>query len=115
MLSMILVGLLTTISCQTQVETISQTQMKLERYAVTIQDLPTGWIYTGENWSNSFGGEDYTRGFDIPNNTIIRFGHSISIYPDEKQAEVAYPQWEAYWFGCTMEFSGSQFCAIRSK
>ena len=83
--------------------------MKLERYAVTIQDLPTGWIYSGENWSNSFGGEDYVRGFGIPNNTMIRFGHDISIYPDEKQAEVAYPQWEAYWFGGLWNYPGANF------
>ena len=112
LLSMILVGLLTTISCQTQVETISQTQMKLERYAVTIHDLPQGWIYSGENWTNSFGGEDYTRGFDIPNNTNgarIGLGHTMSIYPDEKQAEAAYPQWEDYSFGGLWNYSGAEF------
>ena len=103
----IFIGVLITVSCN--VQKVSDTQLKLERYAVTIHDLPQGWIFSDENWTNPFGGESYVRGFGIPNNTLIRFGHSISIYPDEKQAEVAYPQWKAYWFIAPWNFPGANF------
>jgi hypothetical protein len=99
--------LLLTTSCQ--IEKISQTELKLERYAVKISDLPKGWIFSGEDWNYKFEGESYLAAYGVPNSNMIRFGHTIAIYPDEVQAENAYPKWEGEWFSATEKWTGAKF------
>jgi hypothetical protein len=99
--------ILTSTSCQA--EKISQTEMKLERYAVKISDLPKGWIFSGEDRNYKFDGESYLAAYGVPNSNMIRFGHTIAIYPDELQAENAYPKWEDEWFSATEKWAGTEF------
>ena len=81
-----------TMSCQ--VEKISQTQLKLARFSVKKVDLPEGWNYSGENWYQDLGGENYTVAYSVPDNPIISLAHTISAYPTEEKAKEAYPIWE---------------------
>ena len=104
----ILFSILATVSCQ--VERISQSQLELERLSVTITDLPDGWVYSGQNWNESFGGETYTIGYGVPYNNIIRFAHTITEYSNEDQAKIGYPKWEADTFdGDWNEWEGANF------
>ena len=89
---MLIITILATISCKA--EKISQNQLKLEQLSVAITDLPDGWIYSGQDWNQNFGAEDFTIGYGIPNNNIIRFAHTMSSYSDEEQARIGYSEWE---------------------
>jgi hypothetical protein len=106
-LGVTIIFLILTAACQ--VEKVNQTQLKLERYAVTIHDLPEGWAFSGEDWNYEFGGESYLAGYSVPNNTMIGFGHTIAIYSDKAQAENAYPKWEGEWFKMTEKWPGTEF------
>ncbi len=59
-------------SCQT--ETISQTELKLERYAANTKDFPKGWVFNGEDWNSESGKESYSANYSVPNKDPIGFG-----------------------------------------
>lgn len=75
-------------------EKISQAQLKLAQFAVKKNDLPEGWHYSGENWYQSLGGENYVRAYQVSDTPKIGFGHTISAYQIEMEAKEAYSNWE---------------------
>ena len=101
LLVMFFVVILFTTACQA--EEISQTQQKIVRFSVKRFDLPDGWNYSGENWYQALGGENYTVAYDVPDNPIISFAHTISAYQTENDAKESYPKWEDDVFGGVWE------------
>jgi hypothetical protein len=86
-------------SCQ--VETVSQTSLKLERFAIKKNDLPKGWIYSGENWDKKHGGDSYLVGYTVLYSDSIRFVHELTVFSDSTQAVKAFPIWDEEWFNST--------------
>ncbi len=103
--SMILLLLIS--SCQT--ETISQTELKLERYAANAKDFPKGWAFIGEDWNSEFGKESYSANYGVPNKDPIGFGQTIAIYPDQVGAQNGYLEWEKKWFSVGEKWPGTEF------
>jgi hypothetical protein len=74
-----------------QVEQVSQTQLKLARYSIEVNDVPQGWKFTGKDWNKEYGGESYLVTYELDN--MIGLAHTVSIYPDEESAKNAYKNW----------------------
>ncbi len=104
-----LIMLVTLITASCNAERVSETQLRLERYAAKITDMPSGWIFSGEDWSTQFGGESYVRGYVASYSNVIRFDHHIAIYPDEATAKTVYPQWEDEWFKAMEKWPNAEF------
>jgi len=94
-------------ACKT--ETISQTELKLERYAVTTKDFPKGWAFVGEDWNSESGKESYSTNYSVPNKDPIGFGQTIAIYPDQARAQNGYLEWEKKWFSVGEKWPGTEF------
>jgi len=84
-------------SCQS--ERISQTQLQLVRYSLKITDLPDGWKFSGKDWSNDFGGENYTIAYEMDMHIFV--SNTIGIYSSALQSEEVYKDWEEEWFYST--------------
>lgn len=90
-------------------EAISQTELKLERYAATTKDFPKGWVFNGEDWNSESGKESYSVNYSVPNKDPIGFGQTIAIYPDQAQAQNGYLEWEKEWFSVGEKWPGTEF------
>jgi len=100
-------------SCQTGV--ISQTELKLERYAATTKDFPKGWAFVSEDWGSESGKKSYSATYGVPNKDIIGFGETIAIYPDQERAQNAYLELEEKWFSVGEKWPGTEFTPLDSN
>jgi hypothetical protein len=90
-----------------QAERISQTQLKLARYSMEVNDVPQGWIFTGKDWNKEYGGESYLVAYELDN--MIGLAHTVSIYPDEESAKNAYKELETREFQVLEVWPGANF------
>jgi hypothetical protein len=104
-LGVILLANLTITSCQEN--EVSKTQLKLARYSVTAKDMPKGWRFAGDDWSNDYGGESYLVAYG--ESKLNGLSHTISFYVDEEAAKSAYPKWEDDWFVDTQKWTDADF------
>lgn len=100
-------------SCQ--VENISENQLKLERYSLRISELPSGWIFDGENWSRQLDGDTYLVAYGVKDNISVRIGHSISLYASKDKADEAFLKWEDKWLDAVEEWAGAEFTPINAE
>jgi hypothetical protein len=105
--------LLLTTSCQ--IEKISQTELKLERYAATTKDFPKGWAFVSEDWGGESGKESYSANYNVPSKNIIGFGETIVLYPDQARSQNAYLEWEKEWFSVGEKWPGTEFAPLDSN
>jgi hypothetical protein len=98
-------------ACQT--EKISETQLKLARYALKIGDLPKGWKFTGKSWGNGYGDEGYTVTYEIDDHNFL--SHTISIYSNQSQAQKGYEEWNNEWFESTQPWPEAKYFPLDSK
>jgi hypothetical protein len=100
---LVIVLLLGCASCQIPGPEARQVISQIANYEVMAKDLPAGWKFSGQDWSEHYGGQSHVVAYDVDNIDVNRgfknsLGHTISIYPDEEQAKTAYPKWEEEWF-----------------
>ncbi len=98
-------------ACQT--EKISQNQLKLARYTLKIDDLPKGWQFTGRSWSTDYGGDSYTVTYEFDDHNFL--SHTISMFPNESQAEQGYEKWNNEWFDVTQPWSEATYSPLNPK
>lgn len=84
-----------------QIEQMSPLDSLLKEYALKANDLPEGWIFTGEDWGVDFGGSGYTVSYEFKTDPSILLSNTIAIYSDQEKSNLAYQQWEDLWFEST--------------
>ncbi|HMV96968.1 MAG TPA: hypothetical protein PKE48_11760 [Anaerolineales bacterium] len=108
-----IIVLLITSSCQAEV--VSHTSQKLERYAVSTNDLPDGWAFFSEDWSGELGEDYYAATYGIPNKDIIGLSQVIAMYPSEEQTQLGYSEREEKWFSVGEVWPGTEFTPLNSN
>jgi len=107
---LVIIVLLGCVSCQILGPEARQALSQTSKYEVAAKDLPAGWKFSGQDWSEDYGGQSHLVAYVIGNDDIIRLTHTISIYPDEEQAKSAYSKWEEEWFkGAWKKWPGADF------
>src|SRR6266496_76105 len=98
-------------ACQT--EQISQDQLKLARYTLKINHLPKAWRFTGRSWSTDFSGDSYTATYEIDDHNFL--SHTISLFPNEVEAEKGYEEWNNEWFNSTQPNPEATYSPLNSE
>lgn len=104
MIILILVTLLAASCDLSQIENApprrSNNQLLVKQYVLKKTDLPgAGWSIEGEGWEYDFGGEGYGIVFIRDQHVFVT--HSLSIYPNEEQAQQALKESENKWIKLT--------------